>query len=74
MPLWAARRRGSIRGARPGVERRSCLLAGRRSKEIARRLSSAAGTVKNHGSAILDKLQAANRTQAALVAREAGLI
>jgi two-component system response regulator DegU len=43
-------------------------------KEIASRLILAEGTVKNHVSAILDKLHAANRTQAARVAREQGLI
>lgn len=43
-------------------------------KEIASRLILAEGTVKNHVSAILEKLHAANRTQAARVAREQGLI
>ncbi len=43
-------------------------------KEIGRELGLAEGTVKNHVSTILDKLQAANRTQAALTARETGLI
>ena len=42
--------------------------------EIAARLHLAEGTVKNHVSAILEKLHAANRTQAARVAREQGLI
>jgi DNA-binding NarL/FixJ family response regulator len=50
------------------------LAVGRSNKEIGRELGLAEGTVKNHVSAILDKLQAANRTQAALVARDAGLI
>jgi DNA-binding NarL/FixJ family response regulator len=50
------------------------LAAGRSNKEIGRELGLAEGTVKNHVSTILDKLQAANRTQAALVARDAGLI
>lgn len=43
-------------------------------REIAARLVLAEGTVKNHVSAILEKLHAANRTQAARVAREQGLI
>jgi DNA-binding NarL/FixJ family response regulator len=50
------------------------LADGRSNKEIARQLTLAEGTVKNHVSTVLDKLQAANRTQAALVARERGLI
>jgi two-component system response regulator DegU len=50
------------------------LAAGQSNKEIARELGLAEGTVKNHVSTILDKLHAANRTQAALVARDAGLI
>ena len=43
-------------------------------REIGARLALAEGTVKNYVSAILDKLHAANRTQAARVAREQGLI
>lgn len=43
-------------------------------REIAARLALAEGTVKNYVSAILDKLHAANRTQAARLAREQGLI
>ncbi len=50
------------------------LADGLSNREIAARLVLAAGTVKNHVSTILDKLQAANRTQAARVAREQGLI
>lgn len=50
------------------------LADGLSNKEIASRLTLAEGTVKNHVSAILEKLQAANRTQAARVAREQGLI
>lgn len=50
------------------------VAAGRGNKEIARELGLVEGTVKNHVSTILDKLRAANRTQAALLAREAGLI
>jgi DNA-binding NarL/FixJ family response regulator len=50
------------------------LADGLSNKEIANRLVLAEGTVKNHVSTILDKLHAANRTQAARVAREQGLI
>jgi two-component system, NarL family, response regulator DegU len=50
------------------------LSDGLSNKEIATRLMLAEGTVKNHVSTILDKLHAANRTQAARVAREQGLI
>jgi len=50
------------------------LADGLSNKEIAGRLVLAEGTVKNHVSTILDKLHAANRTQAVRVAREQGLI
>lgn len=50
------------------------LADGLSNREIATRLMLAEGTVKNHVSTILDKLHAANRTQAARVARERGLI
>lgn len=50
------------------------LADGLSNREIATQLVIAEGTVKNHVSTILDKLQAANRTQAARVAREQGLI
>jgi DNA-binding NarL/FixJ family response regulator len=50
------------------------LAEGLSNREIAARLALAEGTVKNHVSVILDKLQAANRTHAARVAREQGLI
>ncbi|MDP9363081.1 MAG: response regulator transcription factor [Chloroflexota bacterium] len=50
------------------------VAAGQGNKEIARALGLVEGTVKNYVSTILDKLRAANRTQAALVARDAGLI
>jgi DNA-binding NarL/FixJ family response regulator len=43
-------------------------------KEIADRLHIAEGTVKNHVSNILDKLQVHNRTQAADLARKRGLV
>jgi two-component system, NarL family, response regulator DegU len=43
-------------------------------REIGAQLALAEGTVKNYVSSILDKLHAANRTQAARLAREQGLI
>ena len=50
------------------------LAQGRSNREIAARLVLAEGTVKNHVSNILSKLQAENRTQAADIARRYGLI
>ncbi len=50
------------------------LADGLSNKDIAARLVLAEGTVKNHVSTILDKLHAVNRTQAARVAREQGLL
>lgn len=50
------------------------LSAGASNRDIAERLVLAEGTVKNHVSNILAKLHAANRTQAANMARERGLI
>jgi DNA-binding NarL/FixJ family response regulator len=50
------------------------LAQGASNRDIADRLVLAEGTVKNHVSNILSKLHAANRTQAATLARERGLI
>jgi len=50
------------------------LAAGKSNKEIAAALQLAEGTVKNHMSNILSKLGALDRTQAALMARELGLL
>lgn len=50
------------------------LAQGASNRDIAERLVLAEGTVKNHVSSILMKLHAANRTQAANLARERGLI
>lgn len=47
---------------------------GKSNREISNTLILAEGTVKNHVSAILEKLHAANRTHAARLAREQGLI
>jgi DNA-binding NarL/FixJ family response regulator len=47
---------------------------GHSNREIAERLVLAEGTVKNHVSTILGKLQAENRTQAADIARRHGLV
>lgn len=49
------------------------LAQGASNKEIAERLVISEGTVKNHVSNILGKLQAENRTQAAEIARKYGL-
>ncbi len=50
------------------------LAQGVPNKEIADRLHIAEGTVKNHVSNILGKLQVQNRTQAANLARERGMV
>jgi DNA-binding NarL/FixJ family response regulator len=50
------------------------LAQGHSNREIAEQLVLAEGTVKNHVSNILSKLQAENRTQAAAIARRYGLI
>jgi two-component system response regulator DegU len=74
---------GDERGAAPPayeplsereVEVLRLLADGLSNKAIASQLILAEGTVKNHVSTILDKLHAANRTQAARVGREQGLI
>lgn len=49
------------------------LARGASNKEIASALQLVEGTVKNHVTRILEKLEVADRTQAALKAREAGL-
>jgi DNA-binding NarL/FixJ family response regulator len=50
------------------------LADGQTNKEIAETLVIAEGTVKNHITSILNKLGARDRTQAALKARELGLV
>lgn len=49
------------------------LARGASNKEIATALAVVEGTVKNHVTRIFEKLEVADRTQAALKAREAGL-
>ena len=50
------------------------LAVGASNRQIASQLFLAEGTVKNYISTILDKLGVADRTQAALRARELGLL
>jgi len=50
------------------------VAAGRTNRQIAQRLSLAEGTVKNYVTNILGKLGARDRTQAAIRARELGLV
>jgi DNA-binding NarL/FixJ family response regulator len=51
-----------------------CLAGGMSNKEIGAKLTISEGTVKNHMSQVLGKLQVLDRTQAALRARELGLL
>ena len=50
------------------------IATGASNREIANQLFIAEGTVKNHVTSILGKLEVRDRTQAALKAREAGII
>ena len=50
------------------------LAQGQSNREIAEKLVITEGTVKNHVSSVLGKLQAENRTQAADIARRRGLV
>jgi DNA-binding NarL/FixJ family response regulator len=52
----------------------ACLGAGLSNVQIARRLHLSEATIKGYVSRLLDKLQCANRTQAGLLAFEAGLV
>lgn len=56
------------------VEILACIASGASNKEIANQLHIAEGTVKNHITHILGKLGVRDRTQAALKARELGLL
>ena len=49
------------------------IAAGVRNPEIARRMSITQKTVSNHIASIFSKLQVADRSQAIIVARDAGL-
>jgi DNA-binding NarL/FixJ family response regulator len=49
------------------------LGSGRTNQEISARLSLSVGTVKNHISSILSKLDVRDRTQAGLFAQQAGI-
>jgi DNA-binding NarL/FixJ family response regulator len=49
------------------------IAAGVRNAEIARQMSIAPKTVANHIAAIFNKLQVADRNQAIVLARDAGL-
>jgi DNA-binding NarL/FixJ family response regulator len=51
----------------------ACLGEGLSNARIARRLHLSEATVKGHDSRVLDELGCANRTQAGLIARDAGL-
>ena len=52
----------------------SLVAAGASNKEIAGSLFLAEGTVKNHVTSILGKLDVRDRTQAAIKAKELGLV
>jgi DNA-binding NarL/FixJ family response regulator len=56
------------------VEVLRLIAVGATNKEIARRLIISEGTVKNHISSILSRLNLRDRTQAAIYARENGLL
>jgi LuxR family transcriptional regulator, maltose regulon positive regulatory protein len=82
---WLHHRRGQFRSATPvagladplsdrELEVLGLLAAGRTNREIAEELVVALDTVKKHVSHVLDKLGAANRTQAVARARELRLL
>jgi DNA-binding CsgD family transcriptional regulator len=52
----------------------ACLGEGLSNAQIARRLYLSEATIKGYVSRMLDKLQCANRTQAGLLAHDAGLV
>ncbi|MEM1348174.1 MAG: response regulator transcription factor [Myxococcota bacterium] len=52
----------------------SQVALGRSNKEIAHVLGVAEGTIKNHVSRVLEKLEVSSRTEAALLAREHGVV
>ncbi|MGD1029677.1 MAG: response regulator transcription factor [Opitutaceae bacterium] len=75
-PRPALSREGSLPEPLSNREREvlRCLADGMSNKEIGRKLAISEGTVKNHMSQVLGKLQVLDRTQAALRARELGLL
>jgi NarL family two-component system response regulator LiaR len=60
--------------SRREVEVLECIAAGMRNSQIADKLSLAEKTVKSHVGAILKKLHVNDRTEAAIVAREGGIV
>lgn len=68
-----ANRRRFAELSRREVEVLECLAAGLRNAQIADRLSLSEKTVKSHVGAILKKLQANDREEAARLAREGGI-
>jgi DNA-binding NarL/FixJ family response regulator len=52
----------------------ACLGEGLSNAQIARRLYLSEATIKGYVSAVMDKLGCANRTQAGLLAHDAGLV
>ena len=78
MQYFAASRQAGAAAAFPDLTERereilALMAAHRTNPEIARRLSLSVKTVRNHVSNIFSKLQVADRAQAILRAREAGL-
>jgi len=78
-PIAAPAARSALSDARLALltERELAILrmlgSGRTNQEISARLSLSVGTVKNHISSILSKLDVRDRTQAGLFAQQAGL-
>lgn len=71
-PIWAAELAEPLSPRE--VEILRLLAGGATNREIAAKLALAEGTVKNHVTSILGKLGVADRTSAALRARELGVI
>ncbi|SPJ23440.1 response regulator transcription factor [Palleronia abyssalis] len=59
--------------SRREIEALACLVCGLSNKQIARRLNISEPTVKMHAKSLYRKIGAANRTQAAMIARQEGL-
>ena len=78
MDYFAATKTSPHAGAFPDLTERereilTLIARGRSNSEIAEELSISLKTVRNHASNIFNKLQVADRTQAAIRARDAGL-